>query len=197
MAVRRRRSNSCEVSSLTKVTALVRPNIIVVGERERVPRTIGSIACAHGASLESVYRLARDGRFSGKVPDQKQFYTVPNYRFRKLEKSPLDPAVIQKIKESKIDVIHAALEYAEMDEVQDYQRGDCINEAYEERGGAVIAFSGRVLTRETELYEDEIHDSLELILPTAPSIDDIEGIYPIDVYSFRKLEQYLRRLSTS
>lgn len=197
MAAGARTREKVDTLPLRKVALLVRENLLYNGENWQTPKSIGRIACALGTTVDSVQRLAEVGHFSGAVPELAgQFYTIPNYKYKDLRKSPLGQEVVNQILDKEVDVIQSAIEYAEGDNVSVYRRGEDPTPPSTPHEGVVIAFKGSALGAEASIYDDEIHDSFELVLPEVPTIKMIEGIYPVDVAADQALTQSLRELAT-
>jgi len=182
-----------EVSPLKRVSSLRRNNLLYNGDTWRIPKSIGGIACTHGTDIRSIVRLARDGHFSGAFPElQGEFYTIPNHQFVDLDKSSLRPEIIEAILNHKVDAIEKAIEYAE---------GDSATTAIAEESqssdhhGVVIAFKGNALSADSKFWLNEDDGSPELIFPHAPSLETIQGIYPVDLEAARNLKQELARLA--
>jgi hypothetical protein len=196
MATKTRNRQRGDILPLKRVSVLVRNNLLYNGDTWRAPKSVGKIACAHGTDVASVVRLARDGHFSGAIPDpdlrEGEFYTVPNAQFEGLRKSSLYMDVIDAIVENEVDFIERAIEYAEGDTAIAARRADTQTTDHH---GVVIALKGAALHPDSQFWLNENDKSPELILPQAPSLDAIHGIYPVDIEAARSLKQELSRLA--
>ncbi len=194
MAVKSRASQkSVEPTPIERVKALVRPNLKYDGEAWQTPRSLGKIMCLHGTRVDSIERLAIEGRFSGEITDlQGQFYTVPNPRFRQWSRFVVDHGFDEV--DEQYDAFASAIAYAETSDAQAALRCSSQEKVDYDDHGIVVAFNSSVPAQDAELYEDPLEGEYELILPHAPSINAIEGIYPIDREAAFLLNQALERI---
>lgn len=194
MAVKSRASQkSIATAPVEQVKALVRPNLGYDGETWHTPRSIGRILCLHGTRIDSIERLAVDGRFSGEISDlQGQFYTVPNPRFRGWNRFVVKHGL--DVVDEGYDALESAIAYAETSDAQAARRCSKQEKVDYDDHGIVVAFNGSVPEQDMELYEDPLEQEYELIFPHPPSLGAIEGIYPIDRESANFLAHALERI---
>lgn len=172
-------------SPLERVEALVRPHLRYdpTDATYRTIRTLGQIVGTHGADPDDINRLARDGHFSGGSGGE--FVITPNVRFSRWNHTEIGRHIGHTIMGWEAEAFQKAIEYAET---------SAQGQAEAIKSGVVVAFNDRVLGMEPEPYEDVIRQDFELPLPLAPSIDMIEGIYPVDADAAVRLEGLLRAL---
>ena len=179
------------------VISLIRPELQYDGESWRKIRTLGSIACMHGASTDAIRRLAQDGRFSGgQAALGGDFFTTPNEKYKGWSQTEIGRRVLDHMHEmSRPEGFQKAIEYAEAAEVLEACE---TYEIYENKGvllsGAVVAFNSSALHPKLEIHEDILDNALELVLPAAPKIEAIEGIYPVDKYAAEALADALQNM---
>lgn len=174
------------------IPQLIKDHLDYDGEDYSIRKTeLWKIKATHGATIESAASLLLNGVFErdysvnveveGARNFNNEFYTTPNPRFG------FDVDALEgnfDIGEfSEIDAIKAAIEYAESSG-SDYE------------GGVVIAFSGRLELDGAEIYVDplahtEASSGIELVLPQAPSIDVIHGIYPVNERAYNELYSFV------
>jgi hypothetical protein len=193
MAVKSRTKQQPKSAPLEQVRSLVRHDLGYDGETWHTPRSIGRIMCLHGTRVDSIERLAIEGRFSGETVDlEGQFYTVPNPRFRQWERFALRSGIGEESIDPDYDAFGSAIDYAETSDAQVLQKNA---QSGGDTHGVVVAFKGAMpADGKVELYEDPIAQNYELIFPHAPRIEAIEGIYPIDQDAANFLAHALERI---
>lgn len=173
---------------------LIKPDLAFDGENYRLNATeIRKIMATHGATIEAATDLLMNGAFQenhriiGADNHQpalgQEFYTTPNPRFG-FDVDSLE-GEFDSANFADIDAVLAGVEYAEGGE-SDYDNG------------VVIAFSGKLSLEGAQINTDplfttnaEASNGIELVLPKAPSIETVSGIYPVDAQSYHDLAQYL------
>ncbi len=182
--------------------SIIKPHLDYDGEGYRpLGNELEYIVATHGCSIGNVARMLLAGKFVasrrelslGLTDDDQfsqEFYATPTPEIAKtIDKYEIlkgvDPQQL-----AKFDPFSVSIEYA-----QTYTPNDYIDDIRKINTlGAVVAFSGNLSLKGAELYIDDLAEqhvdsplSLELILPKAPNINDIYGIYPIDLESEEKL----------
>lgn len=192
MTVKAPTEKKVEATSLARVQALVRAELKYDGETWKTPKSIGRIACFHGTDIESITRLAKDGYFSGGDPRLRGvFFTVPNPLFQGWSKTDLTRDTERRILSAEFDCLQEAIEYSETRSANSL-RGPTVDS---EQHGVVIAFKGTAIESEATLYEDPSLEKIELVLPRAPELRTIQGIYPVNVLAKNALDQCLEELT--
>jgi hypothetical protein len=175
------------------VETLIRPHLAYDEETGsyRKIRTVGRIIGTYGANVDSVVRLARDGRFSGGSQDTNlhgHFFLTPNYQYAQWDRTETGQRMKQLILERKIDSVREAIEYSETRDASDLQHEQLADSVGQ---GVVLTFNGHALYPGTKLYEDISSGSLELTLPETPGLQAIEGIYPVNEFTADSLHKAL------
>lgn len=184
------------VNHRAAIEKLVRPNLQYDDQDEthRRIRSIGNIMCTHGANLLTVERLARDGKFSGGSQDpaiHNEFFTNPNPLYRSWHKTDIGKQIARTIAGHPNDPILQAIMYSEAGEVEPNRDEDDLHSS---DNGVVIAFGGLAVSADATINEDLLRDDFELVLPEAPNITTIEGIYPVTQESADELLEILRAI---
>lgn len=177
---------------------LIRPHLRFDEDEEayRAVKTIEEIVSTHGATIAAVGRLAREGRFTGGSRDahlQGEFFTNPNPRFRAWTEFDTGAKIAQRILGYEQDAILKAIEYSADREVADID-ATYVDPPRESSYGVVITFGKQVLGSGVTISEDLLRPGLELVLPEAPPLQTIEGIYPVDAVSADELSSVLKAL---
>lgn len=178
-------------SSKLAVEKLIRPHLNYKEEAEthRPIRSIAKIAFTHGATIDAVTRLARNGCFSGGSKDEHlagEFYGVPNPDFNGWEKTNAGKRIAQRILATEINPVAIAIRYAETVEVGHYANAEQLSH------GVVIAFSAEAVHHQAEINEDLSLEELEIAIPQAPELHTIEGIYPVNFMAAQVLSEQLK-----
>lgn len=170
---------------------LIKPHLGYDGESHRLSVTdLWKISATHGTTIESAVTLLFKGTFErdysvpvdeqGRRNYNKEFFATPNPKFcfdvDELEGN-FDTDIF-----AGIDAVQAAIEYAES--------GDSNFD-----NGVVIAFSGKLSLEGAEISTDyspsgiayEAAKGVELVLPKAPGIETVSGIYPVDQQALEDL----------
>lgn len=170
---------------------LIKDHLDYDGENYVLPKyfPLRSIVATHGMQAKSVFNLIAEGKFSGGSHALRgEFYTTPN------PKSGVDIDSLRGVENldmhdwAGIDAVGAAVQYAGSiagREIQGATHHDIDNGI---RLGAVVAFGGKLSLQDAEINIDpttaiEEANGIELVLPQAPSIETVQGIYPLDAQS--------------
>jgi hypothetical protein len=176
------------MNSTELVNKRIKPHLdydSVLEEYRTVPK-LSEIVATHGASIAAIGRLARDGKFTGGSTDAGiagQFFTTPNKHYSGWQNNDVFPDVSHTAAAYPGDAFLVGIEYADYPEAEDLEA--------EYVGGVVIGFNKKILVPGISLHEDIKTQKLELILPEAPSMHTIAGIYPIDADSAEELHALL------
>jgi hypothetical protein len=187
-----------EASSVSKVSSLIRHDLGYDGEALRQQPGLKKIIGLHGANIASLVRLAEKGHFSGGAPQQRGFHLVPNIHYGKKWPDPVLSADIAAIKQARPaqNPLLKAIEYAETSPGE-VGHSSNIGEEFTEspiNKEVVIAFGLKALQAGAEIYIDAYGEDTELILPQAPIIESITGIYPVNEFSAQALKVALEQL---
>lgn len=173
---------------------LIKPDLAFDGENYRLNATeIRKIMATHGATIEAATDLLMNDAFqeehrimgtdSSQSSLGQEFYVTPNPRYD-FDVDSLE-GEFDSVNFADIDAILAGIEYAEGGE-SDYDNG------------VVIAFSGKLSLEGAQINTDplfttnaEASNGIELVLPRAPSIETVAGIYPVDAQSYHDLALHL------
>lgn len=178
---------------------LIKNHLNYDGENYSLPKRfpLRSVVATHGMDAKSAINLIVEGRFSGGSHGLSgEFYTTPN------PKSGVDIDQLQGVENldmydwAEIDAVGAAIQYASTIAATEGTQEDADTGV---RLGAVIAFGGKLSLHGAEINIDpttglEEANGIELVLPQAPSIETVQGIYPVDRQSAYFLEDELARL---
>jgi len=175
---------------------LIKPDLAFDGENHRLTDAeIRKIMATHGATIEAATDLLISGAFHEKHrivgTDSHQpalgneFYITPNPRYG-FDVDDLE-GEFDSANFAEIDAILAGIEYAEGGE-SNYENG------------VVVAFSGKLSLQGAQINTDplfatnvEASNGIELVLPEAPSIETIAGIYPVDERAHHDLAQHIQQ----
>lgn len=123
---------------------------------------------------------------TGLSPLGSEFYATPNPNFN-FDAYQLKGDKFNQADLDQTDAIMTGIYYAESGDT-DYE------------GGVVIALSGKAALLGMEIHVDtlahidpEKNVVLELVLPVTPSINQVQGIYPIDEMSHKNLVDYITK----
>ncbi len=186
------------INALEVAGGLIKPHLKFDPSKEshRNLRSIERIVCTHGATIDAVARLARDGYFSGGSADETvggRFFATPNPKYAGWNHTKIGQQIGRTISGQRFDAIMMGIVYSEMEEA-DTNKEEC----YKHNGpgrkydlGAVITFGSTVLVEGTKVDVDLTRGDSELVLPEAPNIDTIEGIYPVDENAAHRLHTEL------
>jgi hypothetical protein len=146
--------------------------------------TIGltQLAGTHGTNVESVYRLARDGHFSGGLGNialANTFHITPNLRFKSWKNSIFAEDAERIVRGIGYkNPLEISIEYAE-------EKGE---------GGIVLGFDKRILPLVRILDTDEIREEPEVVLREAPPLEAVRAIYPVNKNALNILQNSLKNL---
>ncbi len=164
---------------LEAVNTLIRPQLAYNPDDENYRKIAGrkNIVGTHGANTDAVLRLARSGRFSGG--SAKKFYMTPNHDYGKWDNPAIPKEIGETVMKYSIDSFLVSIGYSEIDVTDPNEELDPDDYTLDHHG-VVIAFNSRVFYGKPDIHEDLILEHPELVLPHAPVIETIEGIYPVD-----------------
>jgi hypothetical protein len=175
---------------LRKVESKIRTPII---NRENTSQSIGlmNVVGTHGTDIDSIIRLAQDGQFSGGLDAfGDTFHVTPNLLFKGWAASPFFTE-IQSTK-GKIGTPHPvgiSIEYATNATFNDPEENKL-----DPREGVVITFGKQILELVRLVDIDDVVGEPEVVLNSAPPLEAIRGIHPVDINSAHALRAALREL---
>lgn len=178
--------------ALDRITNLIRKPIVYDEDNDcyRLPRC-KNIVGTHGTHISSVVNLALYGKFvGGHASLAGNFFLNANKQYSGWNNTDLAEEM-ENPDYADVDTFEKAIEYAETSGVvagYDFESYSTIDE------GAVITFNNHVLVPGTSLGSGNEDNAPELILPNAPPIEAIQGIYPVEQNAARLLIRGLDKL---
>jgi hypothetical protein len=170
-----------EVNPLDYVADRVRHSL----EIHREPIGLTQIVGTHGTQVDSVFRLARDGKFSGGMAKELggTFHITPNLQLRDWQKTEFAGDVSKIVDEIGLkNPIEISMGYAEVDRPE---------QPLETAQGVIIGFGRKVLDLVQIVDMDIEREEPEVVLSQAPPLESVRCIYPVDEAAAVALHQVL------
>lgn len=166
----------------------------------RVASSLGLswIVGTHGTTVDSVYQLARDGHFSGgsrySSDGDQLFHITPNLRFGGWRRTEFAEKV-NELKDGGYDVhpVSISMGYAESSE-PDSTGDNAYDTTDHSNYGVVIGFSKIILPLVRRVDVDEIREEPEVVLRTAPPVEAVRVIYPMNKLALDALHEAIASL---
>lgn len=166
----------------------------------RVAKSLGLswIVGTHGTTVDSVYRLARDGTFSGgsryNSNGDSLFHITPNLRFAGWRRTGFAEDVNELI-DGGYDVhpVPVSMGYAEPSEPDNTGDNAYDTTRHSDRG-VVIGFSKLILPLVKYVDVDDITQEPEVVLHTAPPVEAVRVIYPMNKLALDALHDAIASL---
>lgn len=156
------------------------------------------IVGTHGTTVDSVYRLARDGKFSGGTlissDDDRVFHITPNLRFGGWRRTEFAEEVSELI-DGGYDVhpVPISMGYAESSE-PDNMGDNAYETTHQSDRGVVIGFSKLILPLVKYVDIDDINQEPEVVLHSAPPVEAVRVIYPMNKLALDALREAVATL---
>ena len=172
------------------IKRLVKPSVLDEVQNE-VFLVAQNIVATHGTNIAQVVNLAIYGRFIGGHSDlDKNFFTTPNHNFKNWSNYGLGddyPKDYQKSNAFKVGVDYSeTADVTGSEEDLDFQSRE---------SGVVIAFNKKLLNVLGITFCTTDENIPEMVLPQAPGLDTIQGIYAVEESGLDALLAELDRLS--
>ncbi len=174
-------SGSIEENPLEYVEKRIRNPL----EGRRMHRSIGltRIVGTHGTKVQSVVDLAQKGEFSAPSGDlQKTFHLTPNMLFSGWKKTAFSEDISKILGQiGLVNPLGISRQYAESSQADPRSIED--ERDVDEGNGVVIAFDGKVLPLVRTVDVDDMLQEPEVVLASAPPIESVRAIYPVDEFA--------------
>ncbi len=188
-------AQTATVSSKERVVELLGNPLYDEKYALKYPKNRQWIVGSHGTHLGQVVSLARNGWFSGGTAGlEGEFYLTANVGYKSWDKASFgnqitDPAY------KDTDFVRQGINYAESaDREEFFEEIDRLKSGSDD--GVVFMFGKRVLemTDISVNCSDDEDNAPELILPKAPTLDVITGIYPLNQMVRQNIDAVLKNV---